>query len=246
MIGIYKITNKINGKSYIGQSINIEQRWKEHKYKDRPSLIHQAIVKYGVDNFNFEILEECEQNLLNKKEKYYISFFNTIAPNGYNVEDGGTKDKHIDDIKYKKLSEEIFQQIVYYLQNTNLTQLEIANKFNISKDYLTDINLGISLYHNNISYPIRKKIKQYCIKCGKEISKNGVHNLCRECYNQSTRTVERPNKFVLANEIINTNFCAVGRKYGVTDNAIRKWCKAYGLPTKKDELKKWLEQNKEI
>jgi group I intron endonuclease len=60
MTGIYKITNKINGKVYIGQSINIERRWKEHiSDKRKNSLIHLAIEKYGEKNFNFEIIEEC-------------------------------------------------------------------------------------------------------------------------------------------------------------------------------------------
>lgn len=55
MIGIYKITNRINGKSYVGQSINMEKRFKEHLYK-QDTYIDRAIHKYGKDNFNFEIL----------------------------------------------------------------------------------------------------------------------------------------------------------------------------------------------
>lgn len=66
MIGIYKITNKINGKIYIGQSINIERRWKEHIFDNRKnSLIHLAIIKYGKENFSFEVIEECNQKELN-------------------------------------------------------------------------------------------------------------------------------------------------------------------------------------
>lgn len=50
------------------------------------------------------------------------------------------------------------------------------------------------------------------------------------------RTVERPSALQLAQEILNSSFCAVGRKYGVTDNTIRKWCRAYSMPTKKNEI----------
>lgn len=50
------------------------------------------------------------------------------------------------------------------------------------------------------------------------------------------RTVERPSALQLAQEIVNSSFCAVGRKYGVTDNTIRKWCRAYSMPTKKNEI----------
>ena len=88
MIGIYKITNKISGKTYIGQSHNIERRLKEHKYKkDIP--IELAIQKYGVENFIFEVLEECSLEELDEKEKYYINLYNTYKGSGYNCNEGG-------------------------------------------------------------------------------------------------------------------------------------------------------------
>lgn len=54
---------------------------------------------------------------------------------------------------------------------------------------------------------------------------------------------KRPESVELAQEILESSFCAVGRKYGVSDNAIRKWCISYGMPTKKEELKQWLDNN---
>ena len=57
MIGIYKITKKSNGKSYIGQSNDIERRFIEHKYKTDIS-VEKAIRKYGIDAFDYEIIEE--------------------------------------------------------------------------------------------------------------------------------------------------------------------------------------------
>ena len=89
MIGIYKITNKINNKSYIGQSIHIEQRWEEHLYKtSKCSLIKYALFKYGKDNFIFEVLEECSREELNEKEQYWIEKYDTFN-NGYNLTKGG-------------------------------------------------------------------------------------------------------------------------------------------------------------
>ena len=100
MIGIYKYTNKINGHVYIGQSIDIEKRQKNHLYsafnpktKDYNSKFHQAIRKYGIDNFDFTILIELEekeysQNLLNNLEKTFIKLFNSYK-NGYNATEGG-------------------------------------------------------------------------------------------------------------------------------------------------------------
>ena len=87
-IGIYKITNKINGKAYIGQSRKIEQRFHEHIYANTSSLIHKAIIKYGQNNFTFEILEECSAEELNEKEIYWIKYYDTYE-NGYNLTLGG-------------------------------------------------------------------------------------------------------------------------------------------------------------
>lgn len=84
MIGIYKITNKINGLSYIGQSVNIAHRWRHHKIGGELA-IGLAIQKYGVENFIFEIIEECSVELLDERERYWILTLNTLTPNGYNI-----------------------------------------------------------------------------------------------------------------------------------------------------------------
>lgn len=100
MVGIYKITNKINNKSYIGQSIDIERRWRQHKTEPFNSnadtyntIFYRAIRKYGLDNFQFEILEQCSEDQLNEKEKYWIQQYNTYMDNpnsqGYNMTKGG-------------------------------------------------------------------------------------------------------------------------------------------------------------
>ena len=84
MIGIYKITNKINGHSYIGQSVNITARWYHHKTAGELA-IGQAIQKYGVDNFIFEVIEECDPSMLDEREQFWILKLNTLRPNGYNI-----------------------------------------------------------------------------------------------------------------------------------------------------------------
>lgn len=95
--GIYKITNKINNKAYIGCSSNIKRRWTVHRsvYKDSSSKEYQKELyidmrEYGIDNFKIEILEECKEEDLFKRESYYIQTLNTIAE-GYN---GYGLDKH--------------------------------------------------------------------------------------------------------------------------------------------------------
>lgn len=86
--GIYKITNKINNKCYIGQSIHIEQRWKEHIQGKGNKPLHQDIQQYGIENFSFEIIELCSSKLLDSKEKYWINYYNTDKI-GYNQKDIG-------------------------------------------------------------------------------------------------------------------------------------------------------------
>ena len=87
MIGIYKITNKINGKKYVGQSNNINRRFSEHCLRSEIP-IDIAIQKYGKENFIFEVLEECSLDELNSKETYWIEKENAFK-DGYNCNIGG-------------------------------------------------------------------------------------------------------------------------------------------------------------
>lgn len=91
--GIYKYENKINGNIYIGQSSNIERRMKQHLYdaENRANTstgLDVAIKKYGIENFNIEIIEECPIELLNEKEIYWIKYYDSYN-NGYNRTIGG-------------------------------------------------------------------------------------------------------------------------------------------------------------
>ena len=71
---IYKITNKVSGKSYIGQTrYTIEFRWKQHQHKKDNTYFHNAIHKYGIENFSIEILEKCNIEDLNSREIFYIA-----------------------------------------------------------------------------------------------------------------------------------------------------------------------------
>lgn len=78
MIGIYKITNP-KGKIYIGQSINIDRRFKEYNkiQCSQSTKLYNSFKKYGPENHKFEIIEECLVEQLNEKEEFYIKFFNS-------------------------------------------------------------------------------------------------------------------------------------------------------------------------
>lgn len=79
--GIYKITNLANGMCYVGQSVDIANRWKQHIKRgigaEAPTKnkLYPAMAEFGVENFSFEIVEECEKELLDKKEDYWQEFF---------------------------------------------------------------------------------------------------------------------------------------------------------------------------
>ena len=91
MIGIYRIYNLINNKCYIGQSINIERRIKQHLlyFTNEKSILHSAIQKYGVQNFDWEILELCSIEELDEKERYWIKYYDCYGNTGYNATLGG-------------------------------------------------------------------------------------------------------------------------------------------------------------
>lgn len=238
MIGIYKITNLVNKKIYIGQSVNIQNRLTQHKnFKDKDSLIDIAIASEGKENFKYEIIEECLISELDDKEKHYIQFYDCMCPNGYNRTCGGSGG-------YTREQIEFSQAIIRDLLDSQLTYYEIQKKYDISIQSLGAINNGRTYHDDDLSYPLRKvssicnKRDRVCIDCGLPISKSAVR--CIQCANKAQYKATRPEKDVLAKEIAEYGFEAVGRKYGVSGNAIKKWCSAYGLPRLKQDIKKYI------
>ena len=93
--GIYKIENKIDGKIYLGLSINIHHRMSVHlsalrKGYEENSYLQNAWNKYGESNFEFGIVETCTPEDLLEREIFLIKSLNTIRPNGYNIHPGGS------------------------------------------------------------------------------------------------------------------------------------------------------------
>ena len=110
---IYCITNKINNKSYIGQSINAYERWKDHiqdalrttgkTANNKKFAIHHALLKYGLNVFEWQVIDTVNTlNSANEAEDFYIAYLRTMAPNGYNLISGG---------KSKKLSQQTKEKI---------------------------------------------------------------------------------------------------------------------------------------
>ena len=106
--GIYCIENLITHKKYIGQSVNIKDRWRRHISELNNNYHHNDYLqkswnKYGEDNFEFYVLEYCSKEDLNKKEDYYINKYNTMDRDyGYNLKSGGQDHNYqTEEIKHK-------------------------------------------------------------------------------------------------------------------------------------------------
>lgn len=157
--GIYMIQNKVNNKIYIGQAVDIADRWGKHKaglrgnYHDNTHL-QRSWNKYGEDNFEFTILLECEESDLNMYEEYYIFELMTYDDRvGYNKTYGGeggrptekTRRKMSESHKGKTLSEETRKKLSTI--NTGKTMSEEARK-------------KMSEAKKNISEETRKKLSE--------------------------------------------------------------------------------------
>lgn len=255
--GIYKIENKINGHCYIGQSTDILRRWRNHKtvannenHEDKEYPLYRAIRKYGIDNFDFSILEECKVEELNDKEVYWIKQYNSFF-NGYNQTIGGNQGKSFS-------NKEQIIGIIHDLETTDMLHEEIADKWGLSVETVQGINTGRYWKHRE-NYPIQrphptfkrkgkefKKVNKFnesnktcfCIDCGKPISRGSTR--CNPCENKR-RIQENEMKISkedLKNKIRFQSFLSIGKEFGVTDNCIRKWCDKYNLPRRKCDIEK--------
>ena len=156
--GIYLILNNKNGKGYVGQSINIEKRFKQHKRElnnnyHNNSHLQKAWNKYGKSSFVFLILEKTFKNMLNNAEIFWINFLETYN-SGYNLTRGGEDNPMNYDEHRKKIS----------ISNKGRIFTD-KHKRNISKSKIGSKN---PMYGKNHTDKSKKKISQKHI--GKKVS----------------------------------------------------------------------------
>lgn len=147
---IYRITNKINGKMYIGQTHNYyKTRWSQHKKeafkKHRKSYnypLYKSFRKYGIDNFEFKVIEICLIEELDAREIYWIKYYNTYS-NGYNCTLGG-KGKSVNQFDEDKIIEE-------YKETKNMSQISKAHNCsrNTIKNILLKNNVNLKAIKDN-------------------------------------------------------------------------------------------------
>lgn len=134
--GIYKIKNMINGKVYVGQSVDIEQRWRQHTQycnndNRNSSHLYKSMKKYGIDNFEFSIICEVPESSLDQYEISYIKYYETTNSNkGYNKTHGGANGR---------LSEETKKKISAANKGKKRTEEEKQKMSNIQKNRSPEI-----------------------------------------------------------------------------------------------------------
>lgn len=152
---VYKIENKINKKIYVGQTNNLDRRMQEHKHDERNNHpIHNAIKKYGWENFEVSVLYYGVN--YNKKEKEYIKLYKSNRKEyGYNITAGG-QDSSGENNPQSKLSQSDVYQIISDLKGNNSIEC-IAKKYRTTVKTIRNINAGISWRIGSLQYPIRKR-----------------------------------------------------------------------------------------
>lgn len=173
MIGrIYLISNDLNGKLYVGQTIqSIERRFINHccNSSDRGQnmYIKRAILKYGKEHFKIELIEECPIEWLNKREIYWIEYFDSYE-NGYNLTLGGDNSSR----NFTRSLEDTIdiEEFKSFIINNFPTAKQVREKFKICKssvynliERLNDDRLKLNSYNPRIGNA-KKKEKEVCEK----------------------------------------------------------------------------------
>lgn len=257
--GIYKITNLVNNRCYIGQSVDIKRRWrneraaafneKSHSYN---TILSKAFRKYCVvkngkvdfSNFRFEILEECLVEALNEREQHYISKYNAYET-GYNMTEGG-------DTPIVMVLEKVqIMQIIERLRtDLHKSSEQIGKEFGISGRMVRNINIGACHRLDSIEYPIRPKYvsdpkrNTFRQALAEGHSPDEAKQLIEQsrCKNYEQRISKCPPLNILFEQIYKTSFTEVGKLYNVSATMVQKWLRATEAPTKIKDFKVWYKQ----
>lgn len=198
---IYLYRNLINNKKYVGQTNNIERRKKQHRDDSFNNYdcnrfyqpIHCAIRKYGLENFEFKIIEECLEENASEREQYWIKFHKTLVPGGYNLTNGGEMGGN----GKSRYSEEEKEQIRTRLFNNDEIN-QIAIDFHCSPSFISSINCGNRFKSDKYIYPLQNKQKPDYEKYKQVVFliKNSNIPLCKiaKMYDLARNTVSDINK----------------------------------------------------
>lgn len=164
MVGIYTITNKINGKIYVGSSSNIEDREEYHfrvafNNDSRHSTVpfYEDIRNFGRDQFDFKIVKQCSIERLEEEEQAQIDLID--ADKLYNSRNVAKVKRGVESSQ-AKLNQSQIDEIISLLMTSKITGADIAKAYGVCNNVISEINLGKSYHKDEIDYPIRKKSVQ--------------------------------------------------------------------------------------
>lgn len=246
--GIYIIKNKIDNKVYIGQSVHVKYRISTHKClldknKHENSYLQNAYNKFGKDNFEFKLLELCEENKLDEREVYWISYYDSMnRQKGYNRESGGNTNKRFCKERIQRITGEY-------------NPMFSKNHSDKSKNKIREANRG----HNN-------KLTQNMVETIKErLSKGEECKTLANEYNVKISTISKINKCInwkwvredLNDKLLNkNNITQQVIKLYEDGNSINKICSLLKKdqrviskivnPLKEKEIEKRSERNRNI
>jgi group I intron endonuclease len=193
MAYIYKITNEINNKIYIGKTEenNPIKRWKEHcrdykkeRNKNRP--LYLAMLKYGLDNFSFTVIEQTDN--ANEREKYWIEQYDSFKK-GYNITLGGDGKSYIDTAIV----------IDTYNRTQNISETSILLKVDVG-------TISKILKNNNVSILSLKDIMTNIN--GKQILMKSLHNDIEKCFD----SIVLASEWIIENQLSKTKDVDIVRK----------------------------------
>ena len=211
MIGIYKYTNKDNGRIYIGRSVNIAKRKYEHLNKPSPySYFDQTLIKIGEDKFDFEVLEECSADELRDREKYWIKYYNSCVienPNGgYNLTHGG-EEYRSEENPWARLTMVQVNEIIDKLINTTISIQALAKEYDVHYNTISDIN--------------RCKTWAWAHEHKGNIRENAQGSLHRGALNSTSIITEEIAENIIEDIKNSTlSLVAIARKYRIKDSMV--------------------------
>ena len=199
--GIYKVTNKVNSKVYIGQSVDIGRRWRTHMTAKDDIYFHKAIQKYGVENFEWEVIEKCKKSELDERESYWIEYYDSFNK-GYNCTRGGdgnsgegspnwkggiSSDPEYGKQWYETNKEELKKKQKEYYETNKEKRKEKMKEY--SKEYYEENKEKIKQYRKQYYEVNKEKAKEY-----REANKEKIKQQQEEYYEAHKEELKEKRK----------------------------------------------------
>jgi hypothetical protein len=215
---IYVIKNLANNKLYVGQAVSHilnHKRYRPYgrngrfrchiseafsKKKNQSHYLNNAIRKYGVDNFEVDLIEYCSVNDANDRETYYINSYNSVFPNGYNLKIGGTVFTHSDESKRR-----VSNGVVRYFENRKFERFESIQTIDDDiEKYIHPLKRDGTQYGWYV-FIDRKKADFGGVHISLDVSKSSALEFIRTLKNRLARRLDAGNSLELSLPLQNGN-----------------------------------------